>query len=55
MAISDEFQAVVLAGGTGSRMLTVTKDILKPLLPMANIPLFWYSLNVLAKNQIKGK
>ncbi|KAI6186157.1 Very-long-chain enoyl-CoA reductase [Aphelenchoides besseyi] len=47
-----EFQAVVLAGGLGSRMRSVTEHIPKAILPLANIPLFWFPLNVLAKNNI---
>lgn len=47
-------QAVVFAGGHGNRMMNLTEQIEKPLLPVADIPLFWYSLNILAKNSISG-
>lgn len=55
-------QAVVLAGGKGNRLELVGSDTFdiwddceRALLPLAGIPLFWYPLNVLARNNIKGK
>ncbi|KAH7720965.1 Nucleotidyl transferase family protein [Aphelenchoides avenae] len=45
-------QAVVFAGGYGSRMTNVTDHVSKFLLPIANIPLFWYPLNFLHRNNI---
>jgi len=52
-------QAVVLAGGKGNRLELVGDDYFNigddwqsALLPLAGIPLFWYPLNVLAKNKI---
>lgn len=48
------FQAVVFAGGNGNRMTNLTDHISKSLLPVANIPLFWYSLNLLSRNDITG-
>jgi translation initiation factor eIF-2B subunit gamma len=52
MTVFTEFQAVLFAGGYGSRMTDLTNNVPKPLLPVANIPLFWYSLNTLHRNQI---
>ncbi|CAD5215781.1 unnamed protein product [Bursaphelenchus xylophilus] len=48
------FQAVVLAGGIGNRMLNVTEHVSKALLPLANLPLFWYPLHVLSENGINN-
>ncbi|XP_077981499.1 translation initiation factor eIF2B subunit gamma-like [Glandiceps talaboti] len=44
-----EFQAVILAAGRGSRMLDLTSSTPKPLLPVGNKPLIWYSINLLEK------
>uniref|UniRef100_A0A914W9F5 Translation initiation factor eIF2B subunit gamma n=1 Tax=Plectus sambesii TaxID=2011161 RepID=A0A914W9F5_9BILA len=48
-----EYQAVVFAAGSGSRMSELCTDIPKCLLPVANLPLFWYPLAYLDKNGIK--
>ncbi|TRY75345.1 hypothetical protein TCAL_04586 [Tigriopus californicus] len=45
-----EFQAVVLAGGKGSRFTDVTQNKAKCLLPVGNLPLLWYPLNMLQRN-----
>lgn len=45
----NEFQAVVLAGGKGSRMMDLTSSKPKCLLPIGNYPMIWYSLNMLQK------
>ena len=50
-----EFQAVVFAGGLGNRMMDLTNHMPKVLLPIANIPMFWYPLNMLSRNNITGK
>lgn len=42
-----EFQVVVLAGGRGDQMIDLTSSIPKPLLPVGNRPLIWYTLNTL--------
>uniref|UniRef100_A0AC35UII7 NTP_transferase domain-containing protein n=1 Tax=Rhabditophanes sp. KR3021 TaxID=114890 RepID=A0AC35UII7_9BILA len=47
-----EFQAVVMAGGVGNRMTNLTNHVVKSSLPIANVPMFWYPLNFLAKNRI---
>ncbi|ERL96298.1 hypothetical protein D910_01795, partial [Dendroctonus ponderosae] len=44
MPINAEFQAVVLAGGRGSRMLELTAAQPKSLLPVGPHPLLWYPL-----------
>ncbi|XP_017839610.1 translation initiation factor eIF-2B subunit gamma isoform X2 [Drosophila busckii] len=47
---SCEFQAVVLAGGRGTRLPEVLGDAPKCLLPVGPYPLIWYPLNMLAKH-----
>ncbi|XP_004363534.2 eukaryotic translation initiation factor 2B [Capsaspora owczarzaki ATCC 30864] len=42
-----EFQVVVMAAGSGSRMYPLTEGIPKALLPVANRPLIWHSLKLL--------
>ena len=54
MTVFTEFQAVVFAGGHGSRMTDLTDSVPKALLPVANIPMFWYALNTLHENHIHG-
>lgn len=49
---NSEWQAVVLCGGTGSRMTELTDHIPKCMLPVAGIPIFWYPLNFLQRNSI---
>lgn len=49
------FQAIVFAGGNGNRMTNLSDHVSKFLLPVANIPLFWYTLNLLLQNNINGK
>lgn len=44
-----EFQAVIMAAGTGSRMFPLTEKIPKALLPVGNLPLIWYPINLLDK------
>ncbi|KAI1718477.1 nucleotidyl transferase domain-containing protein [Ditylenchus destructor] len=46
------YQAIVFAGGSGSRMTSLTDYMPKPLLPVANIPLFWYPLNMLSRSNV---
>ena len=47
MTVSGSLQAVVLAGGKGSRMTDLTSGKAKCLLPVGNLPLVWYPLNTL--------
>ncbi|PIK34214.1 putative translation initiation factor eIF-2B subunit gamma [Apostichopus japonicus] len=44
-----EFQAVVMAAGRGSRMVDLTTNKAKPLLPIGNKPMLWYPLHMLEK------
>lgn len=44
-----EFQAVIMAGGRGDQMNDLTSSIPKPLLPIGNKPLIWYSINTLER------
>lgn len=52
--VTQAFQAVVLCGGLGNRMTSLTDHIPKCMLPIAGIPMFWYPLNFLQKNSIRG-
>lgn len=47
MSLYKEFQAVVLAGGGGSRMTELTQGQYKCLLPIGNVPMLWYPLQLL--------
>ena len=47
--VTGSIQAVVMAGGKGSRMTDLTSGKIKCLLPVANKPLVWYPLNMLQK------
>ena len=49
-----EFHPVILAGGQGSRMYPLTEDCPKALLPVGNMPLIWYPVQLLEKNGFKG-
>lgn len=44
-----EFQAVIMAAGTGSRLFPLTERIPKALLPVGNLPVIWYPINLLEK------
>lgn len=49
------YQAVIFAGGSGSRMTELTSSIPKCLLPVANKPMLWYPLNYLESAGFSGK
>jgi dTDP-glucose pyrophosphorylase len=51
---SQEFQAVVLAGGKGSRMMDLTQSTSKCFLPIGNYPMVWYPLNMLQSIGFQG-
>ncbi|XP_062849980.1 translation initiation factor eIF-2B subunit gamma isoform X2 [Trichomycterus rosablanca] len=44
-----ELQAVLMAAGGGSRMMDLTYNTPKPLLPVGNKPLIWYPLTLLER------
>ncbi|VDO19693.1 unnamed protein product [Heligmosomoides polygyrus] len=48
-----ELQAVLLCGGSGSRMTEICDTMLKCLLPVADVPMFWYPLNTLVCSGVK--
>ncbi|VDM73099.1 unnamed protein product, partial [Strongylus vulgaris] len=48
-----ELQAVLLCGGTGSRMTELCDTMFKFLLPIADVPMFWYPLNTLVNSGLK--
>jgi NDP-sugar pyrophosphorylase family protein len=50
-----EWSAIVLAGGIGSRLYPLTKEIPKPIVPVANKPMIDYNLELLRNAGIKGK
>lgn len=49
-----EFQAIVMAGGRGSRMTELTAGRPKCLLPIGNKPMVWYPLQLLERTGIRG-
>jgi NDP-sugar pyrophosphorylase family protein len=46
---SSDFQAVILAGGLGTRMLPITTSIPKPMIPVNGKPFLHYQLELLAR------
>ncbi len=50
---TDTVQAVILAGGLGTRLRPVTHDIPKVLVPIAGRPFLHYVLDMLSENGIK--
>ncbi|XP_064415510.1 translation initiation factor eIF-2B subunit gamma [Latimeria chalumnae] len=44
-----ELQVVIMAAGGGSRMMDLTSNVPKPLLPVGNKPLLWYPVNMLER------
>ncbi|MHA2054518.1 MAG: sugar phosphate nucleotidyltransferase [Candidatus Hodarchaeales archaeon] len=51
----DNWSAIVLAGGIGSRLRPLTTEIPKPIVPVANKPMIDYNLELLRNAGIKGK
>src|SRR3989304_2713799 len=45
-------KAMILAAGYGERMRPLTNSILKPLLPISDKPILYYTLQLLKKNGI---
>lgn len=52
MQVSDA-RAIVLCGGMGARMGTLTQDLPKPLIRIHGQPLLWYVLRTLRRNGIQ--
>ena len=50
-----EFQAIVLAGGKGTRMSDLSSNIPKCLLPIGNKPMIYYPVRMLEKAGFNGK
>ena len=46
-------QAVILAGGKGTRLLPLTKNLPKPMVPINNIPFLSYLIYYLRQKGIK--
>lgn len=53
--MSDEWSAIILAGGVGSRLRPLTTYKPKPLVSIANKPMLEYNLELLRSAGIKGK
>lgn len=53
--MDDEFQAIVLAGGSGSRLTEIRGERAKCLLNVGPYPMIWYPLNLLQNHGFKGK
>ncbi|XP_037953760.1 translation initiation factor eIF-2B subunit gamma [Teleopsis dalmanni] len=51
--VSQEFQAIVLAGGRGSRLPEVLGNAPKCLLPIGPYPLLWFPLNLLQQHNFQ--
>ena len=50
-----EFQAIIMAAGRGSRMYPLTENFPKSILPVGNLPLIWYPLNLLVTSGFEGR
>jgi NDP-sugar pyrophosphorylase family protein len=48
-----DVQAVILAGGKGTRLRPVTAELPKPLIPVANVPLIVHQLRHLASTDVR--
>lgn len=55
MAFQQEFQAIILAAGKGSRIQELTAEKPKCLLPVGTKPLVWYPLYKLQQSGFLGK
>lgn len=52
--MNSEFQAVILAGGKGTRISELTQNTPKCLLPIGNKPMIWYPVRMLEKAGFNG-
>lgn len=52
--IPQEFQAIIMAAGKGSRMTELTARRPKCLLPIGNLPMLWYPMNLLERSNFQG-
>ena len=50
-----DLQAVILAGGKGSRMTELTRNRSKALLPVGNFPLIYFPMKMLQNAGFDGK
>lgn len=50
---SPEFTPVVMAAGCGSQMFELSSDTPKCMLPVANTPMIWFSVNYLISNKFE--
>ena len=48
--MADDFQAVIMAGGEGTRLRPLTSNMPKPMLPVANRPLMEHTINLLRRH-----
>ena len=46
---------MIMAAGIGSRMSPLTERIPKALLPVGNLPVIWYPINLLDKAGFEGE
>ena len=53
VSTSNNFTAIVLAAGKGSKMRILPQHTPKALLPVATRPIIWYSLNLLSQKGFK--
>lgn len=50
-----DLHPVILAGGRGSRMYPLAEECPKALLPVGNMPVIYYPIQLLEKNGFKGQ
>lgn len=53
--VMQEFQAILLAAGRGTRLPDVLRNTPKCLLPVGPYPLIWYPLNLLQQHKFQGE
>lgn len=55
MFTKSQLQAVIMAAGKGSRMTELTAKKPKCLLPVGNLPMIWFPLNLLQRTGFQGR